>query len=91
VACAREALPKVRPEGWVLLDNSDRTEYSAVFERYARYPVEVFDGLVPYTPALAQAAAWRIAPMPGQTTRDGRRDSSAGPSGAEARHSSRSG
>lgn len=59
VECARRAMPKVKPGGLLLIDDTDRTRYRPAVERLAGWEGRVFAGLKPGQPFPAQTSAWR--------------------------------
>lgn len=40
--CVRQSLPKIKKGGYLLLDNSDRAEYKAIFDFMKAYPFQTF-------------------------------------------------
>lgn len=63
-SCVAAALSKVRPGGWMLLDNSDRPAYRAAHELLAPFPRLDIGGLTPYTNDVTQTTIWRIDSEP---------------------------
>jgi hypothetical protein len=59
-ACVLAAIPKTRPGGLILLDNSDREEYGEAIDALARYERLDFPGLVPYMTDVSLTSIWRI-------------------------------
>jgi hypothetical protein len=59
-ACVLAALRKVKPGGWMLLDNSDRAHYREAIERLASYPRLDLRGIAPYLNDVTQTTIWRI-------------------------------
>lgn len=59
VECACRAMPKVKPGGLLLLDDTDRARYRPAVERLADWERHVFRGLKPGQHAPAQTSAWR--------------------------------
>lgn len=54
-ACLAHALPKVRPGGLLILDNSDRPYYTArLADRLAAFQPTVYAGAAPYAPVFTQ-------------------------------------
>ena len=47
VRCLEQAMPKVKPGGYLVLDNSDRARYQRALTFAAAWPSETFRGLVP--------------------------------------------
>jgi hypothetical protein len=60
-ACLTRAVQKVRPGGFVLLDNSDREEYSTAMKELDCFKRTDFRGLAPYSTDLGQTSVWEIA------------------------------
>ena len=61
-SCVQRAISKIRPGGYLLLDNSERTGYVGATELLKRYPRTDFYGLVPCNLEPYQTSVWRIAP-----------------------------
>ncbi len=59
-ACVLAARTKVRPGGLILLDNSDRPEYSEAIEALETYERLDFPGLAPYSTEVSLTTLWRI-------------------------------
>lgn len=59
VECVRHAMPKVKPGGLLLLDDSDRTRYKTALELLATWERHLFTGLKPGADCPAQTSAWR--------------------------------
>jgi hypothetical protein len=59
-ACIRQALPKVKPGGFLLLDDSYRDEYSAGMSALGRFRRRDFPGLAPYNTDPGQTSIWEI-------------------------------
>jgi hypothetical protein len=59
VECARRAMPKVRPGGLLLLDDTDRPGYRPALEMLAGWERHVFAGLKPGQHFPAQTSAWK--------------------------------
>jgi len=63
VACVRHARAKVRPGGYLVLDDSSRPEYAAVPGLLAGWPCRRFSGLGPGKRLPAETASWQ-RPIP---------------------------
>jgi hypothetical protein len=61
VSCVRRALPKLRPGGYLLLDNSDRDEYQPALEQMAGHRLTDLEGLTPYLLDLSKSSVCQIA------------------------------
>ena len=59
-ACVRAALPKTKPGGLILLDNSDRPEYGAAMAALAPYRRRDFGGITPYSTDVSLTSIWRL-------------------------------
>jgi hypothetical protein len=59
-ACLTRAVRKVKPGGFVLLDNSDREEYANAMKELDRFQRTNFRGLAPYSTDLGQTSVWEI-------------------------------
>ena len=59
VECARRAMPKVRPGGLLLLDDTDRARYRPAVEMLTGWERHVFTGLKPGQRLPAQTSVWR--------------------------------
>ena len=59
VECASRAMPKVRPGGLLLLDDTDRARYLPAVEMLAGWERHVFVGLKPGQREPAQTSIWR--------------------------------
>lgn len=57
---------KVRPGGWIVLDNSDRDEYSSIIRlaRDAGWSEHRFYGPHPYVPDFGETTMWRLTVVP---------------------------
>ena len=62
VECARRAMPKVRPGGLLLLDDTDRARYRPAVDRLSGWERHVFTGLKPGQRWPAQTSVWRRPP-----------------------------
>jgi hypothetical protein len=61
-ACFRHALPKVRPGGYLLLDNSDREHYRSASQLASRkWRLIELPGPSPYVNFFTQTTAWQRA------------------------------
>lgn len=60
LACLDRALAKVRGGGYLLLDNSERQEYSRAPTALARFPRIDIEGLAPYRTYHWRTSVWRI-------------------------------
>jgi len=59
-ACILHAIPKVRPGGYLLLDNADWGIYSPIMARLAQFPRADFVGVGPFRPMGWQTSVWRL-------------------------------
>ena len=59
-ACLIRAVRKVKPGGFVLLDNSDRQEYAAAMKELDAFKRTDFRGLAPYITDIGQTTIWEI-------------------------------
>ncbi len=59
VECVRRAIGKVRADGLLLLDDSDRARYQPAVALLAGWERHVFTGLKPGYPVPAQTSIWR--------------------------------
>jgi hypothetical protein len=57
--CAWHASGKIKPGGWLVLDNSDREDYQPIWDLLADWPVTHFEGLVPYSRAQSRTSVLR--------------------------------
>jgi hypothetical protein len=64
VACAGRASQKVKPEGLLLIDDTDRERYGPVIEMLRTWERHVFTGLKPGQRFPAQTSVWRCPPQP---------------------------
>jgi predicted O-methyltransferase YrrM len=63
VSCIKHAIPKIRPGGYLMLDDSERARYKEAISSFlSRYERKDFFGLTPYTVRLRQTSIWRINP-----------------------------
>lgn len=58
VACAKAAMPKVRPGGMLLLDDSDRKKYQEVHHVLAEWEPHHFQGLKPGGRGVCRTTVW---------------------------------
>lgn len=58
--CARRAIPKVRPGGYLMLDNSDRHEYDDVRTWLKELPCTEFPGITPYKTLRSRTTIWQF-------------------------------
>lgn len=65
VECVRRAIPKVRPGGLLLMDDTDRTRYQPAIDLLSEWERHVFTGLKPGHRAPAQTSVWRRPGSPG--------------------------
>jgi predicted O-methyltransferase YrrM len=59
VRCFEQAMPKVRPGGLLVLDNTDRPRYSRAFELASHWPSRNYRGLVPTEPVAGYTTVWQ--------------------------------
>ena len=59
-ACLRRAVAKVKPRGYLLLDDSNRESYAAAVAELARFPRRDFAGIAPYKTDVGQTSVWAI-------------------------------
>lgn len=59
VDCVRRAMPKVKPGGLLLLDDTERARYLPAVEMLAGWERHVFTGLKPGSRTPAQTSAWK--------------------------------
>jgi hypothetical protein len=65
VECVRRAIPKVRPGGLLLIDDTERTRYQPAIDLLSEWERHVFTGLKPGHRAPAQTSVWRRPGSPG--------------------------
>ena len=58
-SCVHHGLPKVRPGGWLLLDDSNRPDYADAVAWMGSHPRMDFRGISPGAGTLTQGSAWR--------------------------------
>ncbi len=64
-ACLNHAASRVRPGGWLLLDNSERPGYREAVERLSRqWPRQDFEGLNPYQIDPGRTSVWTLQREP---------------------------
>ena len=59
VECAHRAMPKVKPGGLLLLDDTDRARYQSAVDLLHGWERHVFTGLKPGQRSPAQTSVWR--------------------------------
>jgi hypothetical protein len=59
VECVRHVMPKVRPSGLLILDDTERARYEPAAETLTGWERRVFVGLKPGLRAPAQTSVWR--------------------------------
>lgn len=59
-ACVLRAIPKVRPGGYLLLDDSDRPYYREGVDALAEHSRLDFRGVAPYKTEAGQTSIWKI-------------------------------
>jgi Methyltransferase domain len=59
VDCARHAMPKVKPGGLLLFDDTNRLRYQPAIEALAEWERRIFAGLKPRSVLPAQTSVWR--------------------------------
>jgi predicted O-methyltransferase YrrM len=59
VECVRHVMPKVRPHGLLILDDTERARYAPAVKMLADWERRVFVGLKPGLRAPAQTSVWR--------------------------------
>jgi predicted O-methyltransferase YrrM len=62
VACVVHAMSKVRTGGLIVLDDSDRTEYRAIYDLLRHWRQETYFGLVPCKDEPSHTTIWRRPP-----------------------------
>ena len=60
MACVRRALPKLKPGGALMLDNSDRPAYAQAGGLLAGIPPLHMPGVTPWNIEASQTSVWRI-------------------------------
>lgn len=58
VACIRQAIPKLMPGGYLIVDNSDREDYEPAFSHLSHWPRRDFYGLGPYRRTPWATSIW---------------------------------
>ncbi len=59
--CIAEAVRKIRPGGYLILDNSDRAHYQKAMNALSMYKRKDFIGFVPFDEPFARTTIWTIA------------------------------
>jgi len=59
VRCLEAAMPKVRPGGLLILDDSNREKYAAAFEIASEWPHQTLSGLTPAKAIAGVTTVWR--------------------------------
>ena len=59
-ACARHAIAKIKPQGWLLFDNSDKEKYRCVLELCASYRRIDLEGPGNYGPHTWRTTLWQL-------------------------------
>ena len=59
-SCIFHAIPKVRPKGYIMLDNSDRWIYEEAISLLSKYKREDFFSIGPINIAMWKTSIWRI-------------------------------
>jgi len=60
VSCVYHALSKIRPGGYLMLDDSNRQRYDKAKRLLAGYKRKDFFGISPYSTSLSQTSVWEI-------------------------------
>lgn len=60
VACIKNALSRIKNNGYLILDNSEREEYKEAHLFLAEYKKFSFNGMVPFSRAISQTTVWQI-------------------------------
>lgn len=60
LACVARALPKIRPGGALMLDNSERPDYAAAYKMMSALQRLDFPGLTPWNLDVSQTSVWRV-------------------------------
>jgi hypothetical protein len=61
LACLKEAIPKVKKGGYLILDNSERSKYKNAFEFMSKYEKKDFFGPSPYlSNNFVRTTIWKI-------------------------------
>lgn len=61
LACALHAVPKIRPGGYLLFDDTDWRKYRDAFRLLADFPRTDFIGVTPWQKNLRQTTVWRMS------------------------------
>lgn len=59
LSCIQHSIAKIKPQGFLLLDNSDRDEYKKGNEYFSNWPQRVFYGPVPYAKVPCSTTLWQ--------------------------------
>ncbi len=62
-SCISHAISKIRPGGYLMVDNSDRQLYFEAISLLDDYKRIDFFGICPYSSGLAQTSVWEIKPI----------------------------
>ena len=57
--CAKLAAPRIKPGGWLVLDNSDRADYKPTFDLLRDWAMVEFHGHGPLSDILWKTTMWR--------------------------------
>ena len=57
--CAALAAPRIKPGGWLVLDNSDRADYQPTFDLLKGWPQIAFKGHGPLSDIIWQTTCWQ--------------------------------
>jgi len=57
--CANLAAPRIKPGGWLVLDNSDRADYKPTFDLLKDWPQISFKGHGPLSDIIWQTTMWQ--------------------------------
>jgi predicted O-methyltransferase YrrM len=60
LACVRRAVPKVKPGGVIMLDNSDRPSYAEAADLLSGFERLDLAGLTPWNMEASQTSIWRL-------------------------------
>jgi len=60
LACVKRALPKIRPGGAIMLDNSERPGYAEAGRLLQQLPRFDFRGVTPWNIEVSQTSVWRL-------------------------------
>ena len=60
--CIQHAIPKIKPSGYLMLDNSNNAEVAKIVREMQSYPHTVFHGIAPgWPPARWSNTVWQIS------------------------------